>query len=174
MKVTKALMGSMLMITVLVTSVFASRITVDYDHSANFVQYKTYSIVSVQAANPFLNSRIKAAIEQDLAAKGWTEVPSGGQVSVVAMETTRTRQQVNTFYEGFGGWRWGGVGDATTTVEHYKVGTLAVNMFDASSHRLIWRGTSSSTLTGNADKNTKNLNKDVQKMFKKFPPKANA
>lgn len=171
MKATKVLTNSLLMITVLATSMFASRITVDYDHSANFVQYKTYSWTKIQTANPFLDSRVKAAVEQDLAAKGWTQLPSGGQVSIVAIEKTRTKQQINTFYDGFGGWRWGGAGNATTTVDHYKVGTVMVSMFDASSHNLIWRGVSSSTLAGNPDKNTKNLDKDLQKMFTKFPPK---
>jgi hypothetical protein len=35
---------------------------------------------------------------------------------------------------------------------------------------LVWRGIATSDLSGNPDKNTKNLDKDVEKMFKKFPP----
>jgi hypothetical protein len=38
---------------------------------------------------------------------------------------------LNTYYDGFGGRRFGGFGNATTTVEDYKVGTLVVDMFDA-------------------------------------------
>jgi len=97
-------------------------------------------------------------------------VPSGGDVSVVAVASTRTEQQLNTNYNGFGGRRFGGVGDATTTVAKYKVGTLVVDMFDAGSKNLIWRASASDTLSGNPEKNTKNLNKGVQKMFSHFPP----
>jgi len=64
------------------------------------------------------------------------------------------------------------MGETTTQVENYKVGTLVVSMFNGNSKQLIWRGASSSDLSGNPDKNTKKLDKDVQKMFKNFPPKA--
>ena len=97
-------------------------------------------------------------------------MPSGGDVTLVAVETTRNRQQLNTFYDGFGGRRWGGFGQSTTTVQTYKVGTLVVDMFEAGSKNLIWRAASHSALSGNPEKETKNLDKDVQKMFQHFPP----
>src|SRR5207302_6187528 len=107
----------------------------------------------------------------ELAAKGWTQVASGGDVALVAVEKTSIHQQYDTFYDGFGGSHWRCMGESTTTVDNYKVGTLIVSMFDGNSKQLIWRGTSSSDLTGNPEKNTKKLDKDVQKMFKNSPPK---
>ena len=133
---------------------------------------KTYSWSKVQTANSIWDDRVKNAIDKELAAKGWTQVPSGGDVAVVAVEKTSLHQQYETFYNGFGGFRrWGGIGEATTTVDNYKVGTLLVSMFDGNSRQLIWRGTSSSDLSGNPEKNTKKLDRDVQKMFKQFPPR---
>ena len=145
---------------------------VDYDHGANFSQIKTYSWSKIQTANSIWDDRVKEAVNKDLTAKGWTEVPSGGDVSLVAMEKTSTHQQYDTFYNGFGGRRWGGFGDSTTTVDNYKVGTLIVSIFDNNSKQLLWRGTSSSDRSGNPKTNAKKLDKDVDKMFKKFPPKA--
>src|SRR5258708_22870737 len=111
-----------------------------------------------------------------LTGKGWTQVNSGGEVCVMAIEITQNQQTLNTFYNGFGGGRrwggFGGFGDATTTTETYKVGTLVVDMFDAKAKNLIWRGSSSDTLSNNPDKNTKNLDKEVKKMFAHFPPEA--
>jgi hypothetical protein len=106
---------------------------------------------------------------------------SGGDVSIVAMGITRDQQTLNTFYEGFGGgWGWRGFGDdgcgydgfgqATTTAETYKVGTVVVDLFETKTKRLIWRGSSSDTLSDKSDKNIKNLDKGVDKMFKHFPP----
>ena len=113
-----------------------------------------------------------------LAAKGLTEVPSGGDAEVFAIETTQSQQTLDTFYNGFGGGRrwggFGGFGDATTTVETYKVGTLVVDLFDAKTEKLIWRSSSSDTLSDKADKNTKNLDKGVNKMFQHFPPAPSA
>lgn len=156
----------------LTTAVFADHVAVDYDHAANFDSVKTYSWSKVHTANSIWDDRVKDAVDKELAAKGWTQVPSGGDVAVVAVEKTSIHQQYDTFYDGFGGWRrWGGIGDATTTVDNYKVGTLIVSMFNGNSKQLIWRGTSSSDLSANPDKNTKKLDQDVQKMFKHFPPR---
>jgi len=155
---------------------FAEQVKTDYDHNANFAQYRTYSWEKVQTRDPLLVDRIKDAVNGALTAKGWTQVPSGGDVSVVAIEITQQQQTLNTFYDGFGGgWRWrgfggGGFGDATTTTETYQVGTLVVDLFDAKTKSLIWRGSASDTLSNNANKNTKNLDKGVQKMFAHFPP----
>jgi uncharacterized protein DUF4136 len=149
----------------------AQQVKTDYDHSTNFGQYKTYSWGKVQTHNPLLVDRIKDAVNSTLTAKGWTLVPSGGDVEVFAIKTSQNQQTLDTFYDGFGGGRrWGGFGDATTTVETYKVGTLVVDLFDAKTGKLIWRGSSSDTLSDNADKNTKNLDKGVNKMFQHFPP----
>lgn len=163
-----------LFVMALTATLFADHVKVDYDHGANFNQAKTYSWSRVKTANSIWDDRVKDAIDKELATKGLTRVPSGGDVSLVAIEKTSVHQQYDTFYNGFGGWRrWGGMGmgDATTTVDNYKVGTLIVSMFDGNSKQLMWRGTSSSDLSGNPEKNTKKLDKDVQKMFKKYPPK---
>ena len=153
---------------------FAQHVKTDYDHNANFGQYKTYSWEKVQTKDPLLVDRIKSAVNTALAGKGWTEGPSGGEVEVFAIETTQNQQTLDTFYNGFGGGRrwggFGGFGDATTTVETYKVGTLVVDLFDAKTEKLIWRSSSSDTLSDNPDKNTKNLGKGVNKMFQHFPP----
>src|SRR5712691_5454221 len=147
-KVTFVLIGMMFLF---VGKASAQQVKTDYDHSANFGQYKTYSWEKVQTKDPLLIDRIKSAVSSALAAKGLAEVPSGGEVEVFAIETTQTQQTLDTFYNGFGGGRrWGfggGFGDATTTVETYKVGTLVVDLFDAKTEKVIWRSSSSDTLS---------------------------
>src|ERR1700757_3376208 len=176
MKVKKSIFPSIAMFVVFTVASFAQQVKTNYDHSANFSQYKTYSWAKVQSKDPLVVDRIKDAVNAALAAKGWTQVDSDGDVSIVAMEITQNQQTLNTFYDGFGGgWRWrgvGGFGEATTTTDTYQVGTLVVDLFDAKSKNLIWRGSSSDTLSNNPDKNTKNLDKGVKKMFGHFPPEA--
>lgn len=153
---------------------FAVDVKTDYDRAANFGQYKTYSWENVKTKDPLLVDRIKSAVNAALAAKGWTPVESGGDISIVAMEITRNQQTLNTYYDGFGGgWRWrgfGGIGESTTTVDTYKVGTLVVDLFDAKTKNLVWRGCATDTLSSKSDKNIKNLDKSVQKLFQHFPP----
>jgi uncharacterized protein DUF4136 len=156
----------------------AQQVKTDYDRAANFAQYKTYSWEHVKTKDPLFEDRIKSAVDGALAARGWTKVQSGGDVSVVAIQMTSNQETLNTFYDGFGGgWGWrrfggGGFGEATTTTETYKVGTLVVDLFDAKTKKLLWRGSSSDTLSNKSDKNIKNLDKGVEKMFQKFPPDA--
>ena len=171
MKFQSTIAASIGAILVLTSVSVAQQVKTDYDHSTDFSQYKTYSWEKVQTKDPLLVDRIKDAVNSALTAKGWTLVPSGGAVEVFAIETTKDQQSLDTFSNGFGGGRrWGGFGDATTTVETYKVGTLVVDLFDAKTEKLIWRGSASDTLSDKADKNTKNLDKGVSKMFQQFPP----
>jgi len=153
---------------------FAQHVTTDFDHQANFSQYKTYSWQRIKDPNPLWDARIKNAVDAQLAAKGWTQVDSGGDVAIVAIKTTKTERTLQTFYNGFGGgWGWrgfGGFGDSTTTEQDYKEGTLLIDMYDAKTKQLIWRGSAEDTLSDEAAKNEKNLDKGVAKMFKKFPP----
>jgi len=155
---------------------FAQQVKTDFDHQANFSQYKTYSWQEIKPANSLWDTRIKNAVDAQLAAKGWTQVPSGGDVAIVAIKTTQTQRSLQTFYDGFGGgWRWrgfGGMGEATTTEQDYKEGTLVVDLYDAKTQQLIWRGSAEDTLSNKAEKNEKNLDKGVAKMFKKFPPES--
>jgi hypothetical protein len=174
MKRVKGLMVSLVLVAMLTVAAFADHIAVDYNHNVNFGQLKTYSWEKVHTANSIWDARVKDAVHKELEAKGWTQVPSGGDVSIVAVEKTSIQQQLDTFYNGFGGRRFGGIGDATTTVENYQVGTLIVSMYGGNPKQLVWRGVSSGDLSGNPDKNTKQLDKDVRNMLKKFPPRANS
>jgi len=153
----------------------AQQVKTDYDRNANFAQYKTYSWEKVQTQDALLVDRVKTAVNAALAAKGWTQVDSGGDASIVAMETTQNQQTLNTFYDNFGGGRrfGGGFGTSTTNVDTYKVGTLIIDVIDGQTKNLIWRSAASDTLASKPDKNIKILDKNVQKMFQHFPPSPN-
>jgi hypothetical protein len=153
---------------------FAQHVKTDFDHQANFAQYKTYSWQQITPANSLWDARIKSAVDAQLAAKGWTQVDRGGDVAIVAIKTTQIQRSLQTFYDGMGGgWRWrgfGGMGEATTTEQDYKEGTLVIDLYDAKTKQLIWRGSAEDTLSDKEAKNEKNLDKGVAKMFKGFPP----
>lgn len=152
----------------------------DYDHNVSFANLKTYSWGKVETQNSIWDERVKDAIDGQLAAKGWTQIPSGGDVVVNAFGKTKPEHTINTFYDGFGGggWGWrrfgggvgGGFGESTTTVDTYKVGTVVVDMFDPNTKNLIWRGVATDTLSNNPDKDTKKLDGEINKLFKHFPP----
>ena len=146
----------------------------DYDKKVDFTQYKTYSWGKVETENPLWQSRIMDAVDRTLQQKGWQKLPSGGDVTVMAVGATQNQKEYQTFYDGLGpGWWWGGFGEtATTTVQNYRVGTLVIDMYDTNRKRLIWRGVASDTLSDKPEKNEKKLDKAIEKLFKDFPPKS--
>jgi len=170
-----ALLGLLLCTSLQVS---ASNVKTDYDHSANFSQYRTYSWIKVQAGDSLWADRIEQDVDAQLAAKGWTRVESGGDASIAAFRSTQEQPTLETFYDGLGGgWGWrgrGGFGDgmgmATTTTVDAKLGTIVVDIFDSKSKQLLWRGRDSGDLSGNLAKNAKNLNSEISDLFKHFPP----
>jgi len=179
MKTQRRLSSFMGIALIFATASLAQHVKTDYDRTADFSHYKTYSWGRVHTQDPLWVDRIKASITSTLTAKGWTEVESGGDVSIMVMEMTEDHRTLQTYYDNFGGaWGWrrwgGGFGDgfgtSTTTEETYNVGTLVVDLFATNTKKLIWRGSASDTLSRKSDKNIKNLNSDVRRMFDHFPP----
>jgi hypothetical protein len=163
-------------LTVASAFLLLASVSTDYNKATDFGRYHSYSWIGVQAQDQLWSDRIKQDVDEQLQAKGWSIVPSGGDAAVSAFGATHNQQTLQTFYDGLGGgWGWrrgwgGGLGESTTTVENTPVGSLVVDVFDGPSKKLLWRGTSSETLSSKPDKNDKKLEKDVVEMFKKFPP----
>jgi hypothetical protein len=151
----------------------------DYDHNVNFASFHSYSWGTVQTSNPLNVQRIKAAVDPDLQAKGWQLMPTGGDVTVTAVGSAHNQKEYQTFYNGLGGegYYWGGFGVyggpgiSTTTVQNYKVGTLVLDMYDAKTKHLVWRGTASGGISNNPNDNQQRFNKASDPLLKNFPPK---
>ncbi len=161
-------------------SLRAADVSTDYDHHADFRSYHTFSFYKVQTSDPLYERRVRDEVSKDLAQAGWQMVDRGGDVAITAIGGVHDTQEYNSFYDGLGGdgWGWGGWGGwgggwgtTQTTVQQIPVGTLMLDMYDAHTHQLIWRGRSSSDLSNNSEKNTKTLDKDIDKMLNGFPPK---
>jgi hypothetical protein len=148
----------------------AQDVRTDYDHNANFEQYHTYCWGKVHTTNPLWEPRIEEAVDKELATKGWQKTQNGCDVTITAVGSSQNQQEYQTFYDGLGGWGWGGFGETETTPVNYRTGTLVVDMYSNNNKHLVWRGTSSDTLSNNAEHNEKNLDKAIDKMLKKFPP----
>ena len=159
---------------------FAQDIKVDYDKAADFTKYKTFAIkLGTSWNNPLSEKRVITEIQQGLTEKGWTPTDEAKADALVVIHgATEKQKSLNTFYSGGGyggyGWRggWGGGmgGTSTTTVDEYTVGTLVVDIFDAKTKKLVYRGTAQDELSDKPEKNAKKLAKASDKLFKNFPP----
>jgi Domain of unknown function (DUF4136) len=158
---------------------FAQDVNVDFDKDANFSAIKTfYAKIGTGWGNPITEKRVLGEMEQTLQEKGWKKAAdeASADAVVVLHGASQIKKDLNTFYSGMGGygygWRgWGGgMGTAQTTVSEYKVGTLVVDIFDAKSKNLIYRGTATDEISDKPEKNQKKVAKAADKLFKDFPP----
>jgi uncharacterized protein DUF4136 len=158
-------------------ALFAQDVSVDYDKAFNFATLKTFSSkIGTSWGNPLSEKRVLDAVDAALISKGWTKAADEASADAVVMihGATQDKKDINTFYSGYGGWGYygwgGGMTSAHTTVSEYKVGTLIVDIFDAKSKQLAFRGIGQDEISDKPEKNEKKIKKATEKMFKKFPP----
>jgi hypothetical protein len=158
---------------VILTALFASaqKVETDYDKQFDFAQLHTFTVeLGSVWNNPLQQQRAKEDIVRELTAKGWTEAPDANSADAVVVlhGATQSEKSLDTWYSG-GGWAWG-PGMSTTTVNTVHVGTMLVDVFDAKTKKLVFRGTASDDISDKPEKNSKKIDKAVQKIFKDFPP----
>jgi hypothetical protein len=159
----------------------AQKTTYDYDKTATFTQFKTYSWKEgTPTKNELLDKRLVAAIEDQMAKKGMVKNDTAPDVFVVFHIAFDQQKDISSYstgpmYGGYG-YGWGGGWGSTTTdvrVREILVGTLAVDIIDANKKAVAWRGLGTKEIDTNAkpEKRDQNINKAVEKIFKNYPPK---
>jgi len=159
------------------TAVLAQKINVDWDRNADFSSFHTYAWQqSPHPAQGLWNQRIADGIDQQLAAKGLSKVDKDPDLWVVYSKSLKDQKQVVGTGYGFGpGWGWGwGWGPGISTVQYNtyitREGTLVVELANAKTQQLLWRGSATATISDNSNKNIKTLDKALDKLFKNYPP----
>ncbi len=163
---------------------FAQKVYIDYDSSYDAAGVETFawaetSETSVADRNPLLHSRIVNGIEYYLTLGGAREVESDPDVYVTYHTSTKKEISVDTSHYGYGyprSWGYygrrypyGGYGASTTTVRTYDRGTLVVDVWDAASDKLVWRGTAANiTVTDDPTKMEKWIDKALKKIVDKW------
>ena len=160
----------------------AQKTSFDYDKMADFAKFKTYAFKDgTKVGQPLIDDRIVAAIEQELAAKGFTKADANPDVFVVYHTTFDKQKDISTFSSGYGGgygpygWGWGGGwagGTTTTQVRDILMGTLVIDIADAKKGQLAWRGmgVKEVDVQNKPEKRDKSINEAVKKILKNYPP----
>jgi Domain of unknown function (DUF4136) len=162
---------------------FAQKVSYDFEKTANFAGFKTYAQKDgTKVGQPLIDDRIAAAIDTEMAAKGFTKVEANPDVFVVYHMAFDKQKDISTFSSGYGGgygpygWGWGGGmagGSSTTTVKDILIGTLVVDIADAKAAKVVWRGMGTKQVDPQKkpDKRDKSISEAINKIFKNYPPK---
>jgi hypothetical protein len=155
-------------------SSFGQEVHYNYDRSANFAEYRTYQWVEFPAdaiSDQLIEQAIKRAVDEQLAQKGFTKVETGGQLKVGYHAGVHIEKSISVTRMGDGPGRWNsGIDQGQTST--IPVGILLVDLIDTKRNQLVWRGDATKTLDLKKDpnKNYRNLQKAMQKLFKNYPP----
>ncbi len=162
-------------------------VSTTYDKAADFSKYSTFKFLqSKEIKSDLVIDRIEGAITTQLTAKGLKLVSENADLWVAyhGRLDKQTQLDITSFGYGWGGgWGgyygpmayggYGGMGTSTTTVREIPVGTLFVDLVDATEKKMVWQGVASATLDPRATADDKDyrVNNAVKKMFAEFPPK---
>lgn len=171
------------LLSALALSAHAQKPAIQWNNQYDFAAVETFAWqptpdTSLEGGNPFMHSLIKNTIEAELATSGLTQVESNPDVWVNYHASTMTEVQLRSDSYGYGfgaygmgGWGYYGMGGATmgnvsttTRAVEYERGTLVVDIWDAASKELVWRGTVSDTMPDNPQKAEKLVVRAIGKM----------
>lgn len=153
----------------------------DYDKEYDFAKLKTFDfkeqaqpvVMDAHGPNNLWNRRIREELGKDLAADGFQATQAGHPDFLVAY-SMGAKQRADVRYVGYGfpgwgrhRWAWGGWGPEFDVWRiPYTRSTLVVDIIDARTNMLVWRGYDTDQVDlGKADKT---IGKAVDSLVKRF------
>ncbi|KPK37178.1 MAG: hypothetical protein AMJ69_12300 [Gammaproteobacteria bacterium SG8_47] len=179
---------SWVLLTVALSACSGIQVSSDYDPDADFTNLRTYAWLPESPAQPmqthpqapFVKQRVVAAVDRELAARGYSNIVDGQPDFYVgyhlAVEQKMTTQMMDTSY-GYPtgpGWYYRPAPHTSRSYTYeYEEGTLAVDVAAGQNKVLIWRGTAQAELRKkfDADKSEQRINEAVKRILAQFPPK---
>jgi hypothetical protein len=121
--------------------------------------------------NPFFNDHLLGAVEKQMAAKGFSRAGTDRQADLLIHyhAAIGPRVDVNRIDNEYGDCF---DEDCRVRVIEYEQGTLVIDIVDARTNRLIWRGWAQQAvdrLLGDDDRMSRQIDDAVQRMLAKFP-----
>ena len=153
-------------------------VTNDYDHTANFSQYKTFKIVKLeqqyQSLNQLNQDRVISAVNAQKVAKGFTQSDNADLlVNITSILKNKSEIVANTYqYGGFyRPYMWGGGNMSTTVnVENYTAGSLIIEVASSANNKLLWEGIGNQDIDGSFKNPETAVPAIVAKIMASFPP----
>ena len=174
----KALQTAVAIALLMPALAMAQKVSFDFDKTEDFSRIKSYTLKDGTKVNdPLVHNRIIAAMESELAAKGLSKNDATPDAVVVYHIAFDKKQDITTFSSGGGygpyGYGWGGGwGTTDVRVNEILVGTLVIDVADATKKSIVWRGmgVKEVDVQAKAEKRDKNIAAAVKKILKDFPP----
>jgi hypothetical protein len=167
------------------------KVKTDYDPNVDFARYNTYAwlkppvkdgasespveeLVDPFARNSLLDKRVRSAVEKELAARGYQKASDGSghfrvAYHVILKDKTRVRTNPGVYYGGYYDRGHYGASYGGASSYDYQEGTLLIDVIDARSDSIAWRGWAIGT-NKEGYYSEKQVAKAAHKILEKFPP----
>ena len=159
------------------------QVTTDFDRFFRFGSIGTYAWLPDppgHAGDPLLHNdlidaRVRAAVDRELRAHGYTRVPvDEADIHVtyyLGLETVVSWRMVSQSYL----YSSSGFADRHRTETHlrqFEQGTLLIDVLDPMRRRLVWRGSAQARVRRNSDPERRNaqIAEAVEQILDRFPP----
>jgi hypothetical protein len=143
----------------------------DYDFSGR-TGYAWIEASPNTVPGSFFDRRFRTEVDSILASRGLAATDRDAAALLVSYGiTTRDRRTVDTY--GYGTGSWWGVDVTGSPVSHaYTDGTLVLDVIDARTRQLVWRGTGSGTVDAAAppEERLERAVRVARKLLSAFPP----
>ena len=151
------------------TGAAAQEISCDYSKT-DFAQFKKYAWASGHpVADELANQSIVNSLDAQLSAKGLTKVSPEEEPNLLVSYDVVFDRDIRGmgFRDGLQNLRW------RSGSKYVLMGMLVVNLVDAHTGAMVWRGTASGDVDANAspEKREKKIHEVAQKIFRNYPPK---
>lgn len=145
----------------------ASTAKIDYDRTADLSSYESWAWKrgDEHRGTSLAEARIRRTLAAGFAERGFERVAEVAQADFLVDYHAAAHGELRV-REGF---RTPGFGRALA-VDRVPVGTLVVDVFDAESGALVWRGLVSDTLARDPERAERKTAKAVAKLLARFPP----
>jgi hypothetical protein len=161
-------------VALLGTIAAAQNVTYDFDRAVDFAKFKTYSWVGgANLADELNHQRVVRAVDAQLVSKGLARVDAGTKADLhVRYHANFDKNlRINAYSSGWGPGRFA-MRSGTATTEEIVTGTLVIDVIDATSGTIIWRGMANGDVdpTAKPAERDKKITKAATKVFKNYPP----
>ena len=151
------------------------------ERGLDFAQYRSYDWGPADALptgdprldkDPFFHDHMQGAVEKQLASKGFERVTTGSPDLLIHYHTSideridvgQVDREAGSCAEPYCG-----------GLAYYEMGTLVIDIVDARTNRLVWRGWAQDAMNDvltNRDLMTLRINESVSRMFERLPRQA--
>jgi hypothetical protein len=170
-------LGAVVLLAVTASACVSMSVSSHFERGADFSRLRTWDWGQPDGLptgdprldnNAFFTDHLQGAVEKSLATRGFARVPAGTTPDVLVHYHANISQRFEVNEPDVNC----SPGDCRASVIDYEQGTLVLDMIDARTNKLLWRGWARDSVEGvidNQDRMERQITEAVTKMFARFP-----